>query len=213
MVELFAHTWEIFHFHFNEQTLSIESESAGSFTQYPIKLAWAVTIHKSQGKTFQRVMIDTGKGAFAHGQVYVALSRCVSFEGIFLKKPLRNWEIRLDRRIQEFLTRYQYDLSERDMPFEDKMAMIKKAIKEKNCLQIVYLKTNDQKTRRVIKPFSVGEREYLGKQFIGVDAFCFKRQEERVFRVDRILEMKPAGEFKGSPIEINVKAKSAPLTK
>ncbi|MFA5362803.1 MAG: DEAD/DEAH box helicase [Candidatus Omnitrophota bacterium] len=103
LAEILPHTWEIFHFRFNEETLSIESESAGSFTQYPLKLAWAVTIHKSQGKTFDRVIIDTGKGAFAHGQVYVALSRCTSFEGISLKKPLRAWEIRMDRRIEDFL--------------------------------------------------------------------------------------------------------------
>jgi ATP-dependent DNA helicase PIF1 len=103
LAEILPHTWEIFHFHYNEDTLSIESETAGSFTQYPLKLAWAVTIHKSQGKTFDRVIIDTGKGAFAHGQVYVALSRCTSFEGISLKKPLRAWEIRMDRRIDDFL--------------------------------------------------------------------------------------------------------------
>ncbi len=188
--EIYPHTWEIFHFRFNEDALSIESESAGSFTQYPLRLAWAVTIHKSQGKTFDRVIIDTGRGAFAHGQVYVALSRCTSFEGLSLKQPLRKWEIRMDRRIVEFLTGYQYGLSERDMPMEDKLKMIKKAIKNRLNLEIVYLKANDEKSRRMIKPLSVGDREYQGKSFIGVDAFCMKRGEERVFRVDRILEMK-----------------------
>lgn len=190
LVEILPNTWEIFHFRFNEDTRAIESETAGSFIQYPLKLAWAITIHKSQGKTFDRVIIDTGKGAFAHGQVYVALSRCTSFEGIILKKPLRAWEIRMDRRIVEFLTKYQYGLSERDMPMEDKLEMIKKAIKSKSAVEIVYLKANDEKTRRVIKPLSVGEREYQGKSFIGMDAFCLKRGEDRVFRVDRILELR-----------------------
>ncbi|MDD2703617.1 MAG: WYL domain-containing protein, partial [Candidatus Omnitrophica bacterium] len=190
IVDIFPHTWELFHFRFNEDTLSIESQRAGLFTQYPLKLAWAVTIHKSQGKTFDRVIIDTGKGAFAHGQVYVALSRCTSFYGISLTKPLRKWEIRMDRRIVEFLTLHQYRLSERDMPFEEKLKNLENAIKDKRAVEIVYLKSNDEKSRRVIKPFSVGEREYQGKSFIGVDALCLKRGEDRVFRVDRILEMK-----------------------
>jgi hypothetical protein len=138
------------------------------------------------------VVIDTGKGAFAHGQVYVALSRCTSFDGISLTKPLRKWEIRMDRRIVDFLTRHQYRLSERDMPLEEKLKALKSAVKNKSAVEIVYLKSSDEKSRRVIKPFSVGEREYQGKSFIGVDALCLKRGEERVFRVDRILEMKIA---------------------
>ncbi len=83
----------------------IETETVGTFTQYPLKLAWAITIHKSQGKTFDRVIIDLGKGAFEHGQTYVALSRCRSLEGIVLKQPLRKSDIRTDERIVEFYER------------------------------------------------------------------------------------------------------------
>ena len=64
-----------------------KSEVIDKFTQYPLMLAWAVTIHKSQGKTFDKVIIDIGKGTFTHGQMYVALSRCTTLEGIVLKKP------------------------------------------------------------------------------------------------------------------------------
>jgi len=60
----------------------LASEVIGTFTQYPLMLAWAVTIHKSQGKTFDNVIIDIGRGAFAHGQTYVALSRCTSLEAL-----------------------------------------------------------------------------------------------------------------------------------
>lgn len=80
----------------------IESEVIGTFKQYPLRLAWAITIHKSQGKTFDRVIIDLAGGAFAHGQTYVALSRCRTLEGIVLKKPLTPKDIQVDDRIVEF---------------------------------------------------------------------------------------------------------------
>ena len=82
-VEITPHTWEIFHLYVDGDKL--KSQTIGKFTQYPIMLAWAVTIHKSQGKTFDKVIIDIGRGAFAHGQVYVALSRCTCLDGIILK--------------------------------------------------------------------------------------------------------------------------------
>lgn len=189
-IEVLPYTWEIFHFSFNENTYAIESETIGSFTQYPIKLAWAITIHKSQGKTFDRVIIDMGRGAFAHGQTYVALSRCVSFEGIILIKPIKKSDIFMDWRIVRFVTGHQYGLSDRDMPFEDKLKTIRQAIKEGLCLEILYLKSSDEKSRRIIKPYDVGERTYLNTPFIGVEAFCIQRKENRTFRVDRILEMK-----------------------
>ncbi len=188
--EVMPHSWELFRYRFNEDISAIETEPAGTFTQYPLKLAWAITIHKSQGKTFDRVIIDMGSGAFAHGQTYVALSRCTSFEGITLARPIQKSDIRMDWNIVKFLTAYQYDLSERGMPFEEKVALIERAIEKGACLEIVYLKASDEKSRRMIKPVCVGDKIYAGKPFVGVDAYCLKRQEERVFRVDRILEMK-----------------------
>ncbi|MFH1245382.1 MAG: AAA family ATPase [Candidatus Omnitrophota bacterium] len=190
--EVQPYTWELFHYRFNEDTLAIETESAGSFTQYPLKLAWAITIHKSQGKTFEQVVIDMGRGAFAYGQTYVALSRCTSLAGITLKRPLRKSDIRMDWNIVRFLTKYQYAISERALPFEEKLSLIKQAIDGDGYLDIVYLKANDEKSRRQIKPVSVGSKTYLGKPFIGVDAYCLKRRERRMFRVDRMLEVRPA---------------------
>ncbi len=78
---------------------SLETEVVGSFRQLPLKLAWAVTIHKAQGKTFDKVIIDLDRGAFEHGQTYVALSRCRSLEGIVLRKPLRPQDIITDPAI------------------------------------------------------------------------------------------------------------------
>lgn len=145
---------------------------------------------QSQGKTFDKVIIDVGRGTFAGGQVYVALSRCTSFEGVVLKKPVKRQNIFLDWRIVKFLTRFQYKLSERDIPLEEKVQIIKQAIKNDAFLEIVYLKPNDEKSRRIIKPYTVGEQTYLNKPFIGLTGYCTKRKEERVFRVDRILELK-----------------------
>lgn len=182
-------TWGIYHFEYNEETKQIESEVVGSFTQYPLKLAWAVTIHKSQGKTFDRVIIDVGRGTFAGGQVYVALSRCTSFEGISLKKPIKKGHIFTDRRIVKFLTDFQYKISEREMPLEEKIKIIKKAIKDNIPVEIVYLKPNDEKSTRIISPLSIGEFSYQNKPFLGLRAFCEKRKEERTFRIDRILRI------------------------
>ena len=80
----------------------IPSVSA-TFIQYPLKLAWAATIHKCQGQTFDKVMIDMDYGAFAHGQTYVALSRVVSLDGLFLRKPLRGDDFIFNSAIKDFL--------------------------------------------------------------------------------------------------------------
>lgn len=189
--EVLPYTWEIFHFSFNGKKQTIETETVGSFTQYPLKLAWAITIHKSQGKTFDKVIIDMGFGTFAHGQTYVALSRCTSLEGILLKKPVKKSHILMDRCVVKFLTRYQYAISEANMSLHDKIAAIKQAIEKNVCLEIFYLKPNDEKSRRIIRPLNIGEKIFLDKTFLGVEAYCMERRENRTFRVDRILEMRP----------------------
>ncbi|MEM1324828.1 MAG: AAA family ATPase [Bacteroidota bacterium] len=97
--------WDITKYKLNDEG-KIEAETVGTFTQYPLKLAWAITIHKSQGKTFDRVIIDLGKGAFEHGQTYVALSRCRTLEGIVLRQPLKWTDIRTDERVVDYYEQY-----------------------------------------------------------------------------------------------------------
>jgi ATP-dependent exoDNAse (exonuclease V) alpha subunit len=101
--EVEPYKWELFKYKWNEELKQIDTEKAGSFSQYPLKLAWAVTIHKSQGKTFDNVMIDLGCGAFAPGQLYVALSRCKTINGISLIRPVRKSDVLVDDKIGQLL--------------------------------------------------------------------------------------------------------------
>ena len=99
-------SWRNIRYKYNEKKKEIEEEVLGTFTQYPIRLAWAITIHKSQGLTFSRVVIDFGGGVFAGGQAYVALSRCTSLDGIQLKKPINRSDVFVRQEIVNFSTRF-----------------------------------------------------------------------------------------------------------
>ena len=189
-VDVSPYTWEVYSFGVEGDT--IVSEPVGTFTQYPFRLAWAVTIHKSQGKTFEQVSIDLGRGAFAAGQTYVALSRCTSFEGITLKTPIGKGSIRTDHRIFEFLTSHQYRSAEAALPKPDKVALIEAAIQSQSLLNIVYLKGNDTKTNRTVRPLTLREETFKGTAFMGMNALCQLRGEELMFSLDRILEIEQA---------------------
>ena len=93
--------WEKFEYTISDKKIS--SSVSATFTQYPLKLAWAATIHKCQGQTFENIVIDMDHGAFAHGQTYVALSRVVSLDGLFLRKPLRGEDFIFNPAIKDFL--------------------------------------------------------------------------------------------------------------
>ena len=189
-VDVRPNQWELFRFSFDANKDAIVSEAVGAFLQYPLKLAWAITIHKSQGKTFDKVVVDIGRGAFAHGQVYVALSRCTSYGGLVLKTPIGKSHILFDWRVAKFLTRFQYDRADERQSYADKKRLIEDAIGENRDLDIIYLKPDDTKSRRRIRPESVEEMEYAGKTFEGVRAYCHEREEMRTFRIDRMLEVR-----------------------
>lgn len=94
--------WSNIHYTFNDKEHTVEEEVKGTFVQYPVRLAWALTIHKSQGLTFSRLRIDLGRGAFAGGQCYVALSRATSLEGLTLAGPVRASDIYVNPEVRRF---------------------------------------------------------------------------------------------------------------
>ena len=116
--------WQNIRYALNPTTKEVEETVIGSFTQYPLRLAWAITIHKSQGLTFEKAIIDA-QDAFAHGQVYVALSRCKTLEGMVLSKPLKGESVITDRTVATYTIE-----SERNVPTESVLSEAKKVFQE-----------------------------------------------------------------------------------
>lgn len=102
IVNVLQEEWESYRYEYNAQKDRIVPVIVGKYTQFPLMLAWAVTIHKSQGKTLEKVNVDLGTGAFAPGQVYVALSRCRSLQDVSLARPINPYEVKCDPKIQMF---------------------------------------------------------------------------------------------------------------
>ena len=105
-VDVKRESWRNIRYKYNKEKKQVEEEELGTFTQYPIRMAWAITVHKSQGLTFSRVVIDFTGGVFAGGQTYVALSRCTALEGIQLKKPVSRADIFVRPEIVSFAARF-----------------------------------------------------------------------------------------------------------
>jgi hypothetical protein len=122
-IEVKKYVWNNYHYSINHTTNEIEEQVLGTFEQYPLKLAWAITIHKSQGLTFDKVIIDSNK-SFAAGQVYVALSRCKSLEGIILTSPFDPNSIIKDPQIDEFDLRQEENAPTNEKLQEDKLQYI-----------------------------------------------------------------------------------------
>ncbi|URA09881.1 ATP-dependent DNA helicase [Thermospira aquatica] len=186
-VDVEPYTWVNYHYEIEGKT--VKKKAMGKFTQLPLRLAWGITIHKSQGKTFSHVFLDMGRGAFATGQTYVALSRVTSLEGLVLKHPIKKSHVKIDWHIIRFMTGTKYAQAHTLQSLETKREILLQAIRTQSTLEIVYLKSDDTKSVRKILPRWMGEMEYHNKSFEGLRALCFQTNEERTFRVDRILEV------------------------
>lgn len=102
---VYRETWNKIRYTYDTEKDVIAQDIVSAFTQFPVRLAWAMTIHKAQGQTYESVSIDLTHGVFAYGQTYVALSRCTSLEGVYLTRPIRREDIMVDPRITEFMQR------------------------------------------------------------------------------------------------------------
>lgn len=125
-VQVELETWRNYRYRYNETEKKIEEEIIGTYTQLPLKAAWAITVHKSQGLTFNKVIIDFGGGTFAGGQTYVALSRCTSLEGMVLRKTITKSDIFVRAEIVEFSKQF------------NNQQLINKALKESDADYLYY---------------------------------------------------------------------------
>lgn len=176
LVDVFPYTWEIYKYSLCDK--EIISDVIGCFTQFPIRLAWAVTIHKSQGKTFDYINLNVGNGTFATGQLYVALSRCTSFDGLRLEKSISANHISTDPKIVSFMN----SVNKPPMPLIQKTQFLKQAILNHQKLEISYRKTNGELSKRIIIPIRIKNENVL--------SFCIQRQEQRSFNINRIEKLK-----------------------
>lgn len=186
-------TWEATYNRWDAAVGGIVRETLGSFTQLPVRLAWAVTIHKAQGKTFDRVVVDFERTTFEHGQAYVALSRARQLDGLGLARPMKVSDVRLDRSVVRFLTGIQAQIARSTWDGDAIIELLERAIAKGTDLEMDYLKGNNTHTTRVVTPQSLAAMSYSGTSFPGLVAYCHLRREIRTFNVDRILAVRPVG--------------------
>ena len=167
--------WEDFEYTYHKGKKKLDKMPIGTFEQFPIQLAWAITIHKSQGKTFDNIIIDLDNGAFATGQTYVALSRCRTLNGIKLTQPITPPNILVDNQVINFTKK---QVAKNKKAVREK---IKTAIQKQSSVKIFYIKENGQQSQRTISNI-----HYSDSKNKKIGAYCHLRNEQRPFVIDRI---------------------------
>lgn len=186
-------SWNEVEYVLNKETKEIEERIIAGFSQFPLQLSYAMTIHKSQGKTFDKITVDVGTGAFAHGQIYVALSRCRTIEGIILNNPIRNNDIIVDPRVIEFYktksippTKSPTILNQpkNGLSIKDEL---QKAISGNHKIKIQYENFDGEVSERELSELKMTEEfNDFGYDKQHIKGFCHLRNEERSFKISRI---------------------------
>ncbi|KGO33493.1 MAG: helix-turn-helix domain-containing protein [Desulfoprunum sp.] len=198
-IEVEQATWDNIEYRIDPETLEISQNKIGSFAQFPLKLAWAITIHKSQGLTFERAIVDAG-AAFAQGQVYVALSRCKTFAGLVLSSPLSAVGVKTDAAVSRFV-----EEAGRNQPSPEKLAAARVSYQQQlltGCFDFSYLRSRLgrlvallMKNRAVLQVSGAGEIGDLERRCrdeITAVGENFQKQLHGMFRADTLPEADPA---------------------
>jgi PIF1-like helicase/Helix-turn-helix domain/HRDC domain len=181
--------WSNAKYNLNAETKEITEDKIGSFTQFPLKLAWAITIHKSQGLTFERAIIDA-QAAFAHGQVYVALSRCKTFEGMVLRSKINTSSVKTDPIVQK----YSKDADENALD-EDRLLASKAAFQQALILDLFDFKITKRAVENAQKVIFGHQNTLQGDVHKQVDALV-EQSENEVFLIARRFETPIQAYFK-----------------
>lgn len=187
-------SWNEVEYMLNRETKEIEPKIIAGFSQFPLQLSYAMTIHKSQGKSFDKITIDVGTGAFAHGQIYVALSRCRTLDGIILNNPIKNSDIIVDPRVIEFYKTKLIPKKTKTTVFSNDSATIKgellRAINNGEKIKITYENFNGEIRERILSNIQLtDEFDEYGYNNQHIKAYCHLRNEERSFKIDRITKI------------------------
>jgi ATP-dependent DNA helicase PIF1 len=189
VVSVEQETWDIEEPSYNKEKKKLEYKSIGTFTQFPLVLSWATTIHKSQGKTFSKVILDISHGLFASGQLYVGLSRCTSLEGLVLWQPVWEKHIKVDWKVSKFFTEHYTKIAEKLLSYEAKERIVKACIQHRLSIEIKYLNKQNILSHRTITPKLYHYKELRGYYFWALLAWDSNRMEDRTFQISRILNI------------------------
>jgi ATP-dependent DNA helicase PIF1 len=189
VVSVEQETWDIEEPSYNKEKKKLEYKSIGTFTQFPLVLSWATTIHKSQGKTFSKVILDISHGLFASGQLYVGLSRCTSLEGLVLWQPVWEKHIKVDWKVSKFFTEHYTKIAEKLLSYEAKERIVKACIQHRLLIEIKYLNKQNILSHRTITPKLYHYKELRGYYFWALLAWDSNRMEDRTFQISRILNI------------------------